>query len=424
MSTFIQKISLCIILICLHLCSHAHVTQIVVDGAITPTTVDYLDKGIETAQRTQAKALMINLNTPGGLLTATQAIVNKMLASPVPIIVYVAPQGAQAASAGTFIVYASDIAAMAPATRLGAATPVIMGGEMGESIAKKATEDTTAWIRSLAELKQRESAFAEAAVKDAKSITSKEAFEKKVVEFIAQDERDLLDQIDGFPVSINGSKKQLSLVGMPIKRLDPSLKMQILSFLSDPNIAYLLMLAGIYGLFFEMMSPGGLFPGVIGAICLTLAAYSLYILPVNVAGVTLVVLGITMLVAEIFTTTFGILTAGGIIALMLGGFFMIDKAEMNVGISLDILLGSGMAFGVIMAATIVLLARAQSSPLVNSLIGMTGKVTKTIDATSGEVLIKGERWQARATSRIEVGTAVRIDRRTDITLHVSASSEN
>lgn len=397
-------------------CSAA-VTQLTIDGPITPATLDYLKLGINTAKQNKSKAILIQLNTPGGLLSTTQDIVKTMLDSPIATVVYVAPKGAQAASAGTFLVYASDIAVMAPGTRLGAATPVTFGGDNDNPMIKKATEDTSAWIRSLAEMKNRHAAFGEAAVKDAQAITAKEALSKGVIEYIANDTTSLLSMIDSHKVDVAGENIALTLKGETIKHIEPSLKMRILSFLADPNIAYLLLLAGLYGLLFELMSPGNLLPGVVGAICITIAAYSLYILPVNHAGLILVILGVGMLVGEIFTSGIGILAIGGVIALMIGGFFMINRAHMSIGVALDVLIASGITFGVLIGATASLLIRSRRTPLVNSTIGHEGLVTTTIDLV-GEVVVKGENWRATADSKIQEGEEIVVVSETDLTLHV------
>ncbi len=399
------------------------IAHLKINGPITPVTVDYINQGLAQAQNKKMPALLIELNTPGGLLSATESLVLSMLNTDMPVMVYVSPKGAQAASAGTFIVYASDLAAMAPGSRLGAATPVGLSGENQSDLQKKASSDAAAWLKSIAQHKNRWQSFAEQAVNNARSITASEALKLGVIEILAKDMDDLLKQSDQSVIQKNGKRMTLQTKNAQLVKIEPSLKMEILSFFAHPNIAYLLLLAGIYGIFFEIMHPGALFPGILGAICLCISAYSLYLLPVTTTGIILIVIGFCCLIFELLTPSLGILALGGLIALFLGGLFFIDQTEMAIGIGLDVLVGTVLSFAACVGLSLWMVMKSRHTPAVNDVIGLTGKVTQTLNP-KGEVLIQGEYWQAQSAQPIRKGQLIRVIKKEGLLLTVSPHAPN
>ena len=301
------------------------VIVITVSDAITPVTAEYIGKGIDMAADRKAAALVIELDTPGGLDTAMREIIVKMLGSDVPVIVYVSPSGARAASAGVFITLAAHVAAMAPGTNMGAAHPVSLGqGKMDEEMAAKVTNDAAAYIRSIAEKRGRNADWAEEAVRKSVSVTEKEAVKKKIVDLVAEDLTALLKAIDGREVVTATMRKTLKVADATVKREPMGVRLKFLSIITNPNVAYILMILGFYGLFFELSSPGAIFPGVFGGICLILAFYAFQALPVNYAGLMLIVLAIILFLAEIKVVSYGVLTIGGVISMILGSVMLID----------------------------------------------------------------------------------------------------
>jgi len=338
-----------------------------VSDAIGPATSDYIQRGLRTAADKGAVVVILRLDTPGGLDTAMRDINRAIIASPVPVIVYVSPSGSRAASAGTYMLYASHIAAMSPATSLGAATPVQIGGlpdmkpptlpkqdkeddgeegqdkeegsaekepapVTGDTMKKKIVNDAVAYIRSMAEMRGRNADWAELAVREAASLSSDEALQQDVIDIIATDTSDLLAKVDGWMVNINGQGVTLETSGLETETIEPDWRNELLSVITNPNIAYILMLLGIYGLFFEMANPGYVLPGVIGGICMLLALYALQVLPVNYAGLALMILGVIFMVAEFFAPSFGALGIGGIIAFVVGSVILFDTEGSEIQI--------------------------------------------------------------------------------------------
>ncbi|HET9680017.1 MAG TPA: nodulation protein NfeD, partial [Gammaproteobacteria bacterium] len=302
--------------------------MLTVEGPIGPAIAQHIISGLENAAQARADLVILRMDTPGGLSTAMREIIKAILASPIPVVTYVAPKGARAASAGTYILYASHIAAMAPATNLGAATPVPVGGapadkpesdseknnaDEGSAMQHKVINDAVAYIRGLAELRGRNADWAEQAVREAASLPAEQALEKNVIDVMATDVADLLQKIDGKTVIIDGQAIKLDTSGMVIEKIETDWRTDLLSILTNPTIAYMLMLAGIYGLMFEGFNPGAILPGVVGAVCLLLALFAFQLLPVNYAGVALIVLGIGFMVGEMFVPSFGALGLGGLI---------------------------------------------------------------------------------------------------------------
>lgn len=331
-----------------------------VDGPIGPATTEYLRQGLEGALERQSTLVVLRINTPGGLVTAMQDIVQEILASPIPVVTFVAPGGARAASAGTYILYASHLAAMAPGTNLGAATPVSLGGapqpldgetnteeetdeapSPPDAMSAKVTNDAVAYIRALAAIHGRNENWAERAVREAASLPATEALEQDVIEIIAPDLDALLSAAHGRVVSVGGEEVTLRTVGLEVVEVPPDWRAELLAFLANPNLAYILMLIGIYGIIFEFMSPGALVPGIVGAISLVTALFALNMLPLNLAGMGLVLLGVGLMAAEAFAPSFGVLGIGGLVAFSLGSLFMFDEAP-----------GFELSYGIIVAATI------------------------------------------------------------------------
>ena len=405
-------------------------TAVVIDvqGPIGPATRDFVTRSIDTAARHDAAVLVIRLDTPGGLDASTRDIIKAILDSPVPVATFVTPQGARAASAGTYILYASHIAAMAPATHVGAATPVaLIGGgpsehpqgaakeegeaapeTSGDTMMRKALSDSVAYIRSLAKLRGRNEDWAERAVRNADSITSEEALDLGVIDLVARDLDDLLARIDGRTVEVKGQQVTLHTAGLAIERLQPDWRNELLAAITSPTIAYVLLLIGVYGLILEGYHPGAVLPGVVGAICLLLALYALQMLPVNYVGLGLILLGIILIVAETMVPSFGVLGIGGIIALVIGSIMLIDTDVPGMAVSRP-LIGAIAALGGIGLLVILGFAiKARRRPVVSGreqLIGRQGVALESFDR-EGHVFIHSERWNARTETPVDQGQTV------------------
>ena len=407
-----------------------------VNDAIGPATSEYIEDGLEQAAENLAQLVIIQLDTPGGLDLAMRDIIRNIIASPVPVAIYVSPSGARAASAGTYMLYASHIAAMAPATNLGAATPVQIGGipniempnpddsesesdkndenETGKAVnpsvssdpmTDKMVNDAVAYIRGLAEMRGRNQEWAEEAVRLASSLSSSEALENNVVDVIATDLNDLLIQIDGRTISINGIDRVLDTANLVIEVLEPDWRNKLLSIITNPNIAYILMLLAVYGLFFELANPGFVLPGVIGAISLLLALYGLQVLPVNYAGLGLILLGIIFMAAESFVPSFGVLGLGGIVSFIAGSIILFDKGGGGLAISVPViasvsLLSTGFFFYIVKSSV-----RAFSKPVVSGREQLIGSIVEIMEdfGTEGNIFIHGENWHAISDSAMKKG---------------------
>lgn len=410
-----------------------------IDGAIGPATSDYLGKGIAEAASQDAELVIIKMNTPGGLDSSMRDIIKAILQSPVPVVVYVAPSGSRAASAGTYIMYASHIAAMAPATNIGSATPVQIGGdgarkpdskdeqdeeagdeEAGEqskapdtgttAMERKTINDAVAYIRGLAELRGRNVDWAEKAVREAVNVTASEALELGIIDLVAKTQAQLLQDIDGMSVEVNGSEQTVTTAGLAIKVIEPDWRNRLLSVITNPTVAYMLLMLGIYGLIFEGYNPGAIVPGVVGAISILLALYAFQILPVNYAGLALIVLGVILIIAEVFAPSFGVLGIGGVIALVSGSIILMDTDIPGYEISRNLIfsvaiLSSAMIIGIVYFAN-----RARTQPIVSGreqMIGMTGIARGDIDK-KGTVFVHSELWQASSSQLIMDGQPVRV----------------
>lgn len=400
MKTFVSLLAAILFISVVGISKERPIHILTVNGSINPTTVEYLKQGIGRAQTQDAQALIIQLNTPGGLLQATRDIVTEFLSSKVPIIVYVSPQGSRAASAGVFITMAAHLAVMAPGTNIGAAHPVSTQGEMDSVMSGKVTNDAAAFIRTISEKRKRNVEWAEEAVRKSVSITETEALEKNVIDFIAANRRALLDSLDGRQIIIENDTLTLATKNAPIEIHEMNWQFNILNLLSDPNISYILFLIGIYGLFFELYNPGAIFPGIAGAISIILALYSMQTLPVNYAGLALIVVGIVLFLLEIKITSYGLLSIGGVIALFFGSImlFQPEGAFYNFGVSLNVIIPTVIFTALFFVFVVGAGVRAQKKKVTtgeHAMIGTEGVVFTNLDPT-GQVRVQGEIWNAES----------------------------
>ncbi len=388
-----------------------HVDLIVIDGGINPAVDDYIKEAIARAKSDEARALVIELDTPGGLLESTRSIVKNMLGAPVPVIVYVAPSGAGAGSAGTFITMAAHIAAMAPATNIGAAHPVGGGGQEVKGVMGEKIENFTAsFSEAIAQKRGRNTEWAIEAVRRSVSITEKEALEKHVIDIVAKDIDDLLGQADGKKTEVDGRQQVLNLKGVRVVRYEMGPKQRIINTLSDPNIAYLLLMAGILGLYMEFAHPGVIFPGVAGGIALLLALTSFQILPINYAGLLLIFLGIALLIGEAFVPSLGILGIGGAISLGLGSLLLFDTQSSDLAVDRSIIFTAvGTLSGFILLIGYLVFKSQKSRPTLgmHGLIGEIGEVRTELNPT-GKIFVHGEYWNAEGDGEIPAGEKVKV----------------
>lgn len=369
-----------------------------INGTINPVVADYIHRGIEKARSERAECLLIELNTPGGLLKSTRVIVGDLLASPVPVVVFVSPAGAQAGSAGVFITLSADIAAMAPGTNLGAAHPV-GGQEQPDSIMnEKITNDAAAFIRSIAAKRHRDIQWAVTAVRNSVSVSENEALTTKVIDLIARNRDDLLQKIDGRRIELESGDRTLHTRGAPLIFLEMGFVEKILNIISDPTVAYILMMLGIYGLLFELYNPGSIFPGIVGVISLVLAFYSFHMLPVNYAGLSLIVFGIILFLLEIKIVSHGLLGIGGAVSLLMGSLMLIHTSSTLefVRISRAVIFASVALSAFFFLGVIAMGLKAQRlKPVTGAegIIGATGITLETL-APAGTVQVRGEIWRA------------------------------
>lgn len=399
------------------------VITIQIDGTINPASADFIHNAIDKADKEKAECLVIQLNTPGGLLTSTRNIVSDLLVSPVPVVVYVSPGGAHAGSAGVFITLAANIAAMAPATNIGAAHPVAMQGGMDSTMNAKATNDAAAFIRSIADKRKRNLDWAEDAVRNSVSITEKEALELNVIDFIAENEKDLLGKIDGRVIQLPFGERVLRTKNATLQHYSMSVWEDLLNIISDPNIAYILLLLGMYGIMFELYNPGAMVPGIVGVISLILAFYSMHSLPVNYAGLALIIFGVILFILEIKIVSHGILTIGGIIALLLGSMMLIRSTSglELARISRPVIFTASVVTALFFLFVVGLGLKAQRRKVVTgreSLAGLTGIAMASLNPT-GIIMLEGEIWNAEAVGEmIDKGDAVTVREMKDLKVYV------
>ena len=388
------------------------VVAITIDGTINPASAGFIERSIQKAGREHAQCLLIHLNTPGGLLRSTRVIVGAILDAPLPVVVYVSPGGAHAGSAGVFITLAAHIAAMAPGTNIGAAHPV-SEGQMDTTMSEKVTNDAAAFVRTIAEKRSRNIAWAEEAVRKSVSLTGSEAVQQKVVDLLATDTHSLLEQIDGRSISLAQGTTTLHTSKASVESIDMSFSEKLLNIISDPNLAYMLLMLGFYGLLFELYNPGSIFPGIAGVLGLVLGLYALHNLPVNYAGLALIIFGIILFLLEIKITSHGLLTIGGIVSLLLGSLMLIrdDSAFPLLKISTTVVVSTTVVTALFFLFVVGVGIRAQRAKPVTGLegfIGETGVVLEPLDPM-GNVRVHGEIWQAQSnTGRIEAGEKIRV----------------
>ena len=404
--------------------SFADIIVISAEGVVNPVMSEFISKSIDDAAEKNSELVVIELDTPGGLDTSMRSIVKKIISSTVPVAVHVSPSGARAASAGVFITMSAHIASMAPGTNIGAAHPVGVGGKMDEDMAKKAANDAAAYIRSIAEKKKRNAEWAEKAVRESVSITEKEALELKVIDLVSTDTAALLEAIDGRTVETAAGEITVRTKGIKVLHREMSMRHRILDIISDPNIAYILMLLGFYGLFFEMTNPGAIFPGVIGAISLILAFYSFQTLPVNYAGLMLIVLAIILFILEIKVTSYGILSIGGLISMFIGSLMLFESPLPFFTLSLKVILPGVILTTLFFTLTVFLVVKAyRQKPLTGSegLAGMEGKA-KTAIHKDGQVFVHGELWGAWSDEPIGAGEKIVVESMEHLKLKVKKLS--
>jgi len=385
-----------------------------VDGVINPASAGYIIEGIEKAEKEGAACLVIQLDTPGGLMESMRSIVKRILSAQIPIIVYVAPSGSRAGSAGVFITLAAHIAAMAPGTNIGAAHPVQMGEkETGKEMEAKILNDSVAYIRTIAKQRGRNEQWAEQAVRESVSVKEDEALQLGIIDLVSPSLEDLLSRVDGRRIELSsGNVVTLKTTGVAVKTIPMSFRDKLLSILSDPNIAYILFMLGVFGLLAEFSRPGAIFPGVMGGICLILAFFAFQMLPINYAGIALILLGIILFIAEVKITSYGILSIGGVISLLLGSLMLIDSPAEFLRISfvrviLPVVLVSSALF--LFALTMVVRAhRRRPTTGKEGLVGATGIATTDLKP-EGTVEIRGELWNAVADEPIKAGAKIQVE---------------
>ncbi|WP_052879065.1 NfeD family protein [Vibrio coralliirubri] len=429
-----------------------------VNGGIGPATSDYLTREIEQAHDEQAKLIILKMNTPGGLDSSMRDIIRSITTSPIPVATWVGPAGSRAASAGTYILLASHVASMAPGTNLGAATPVSLGGgkaptnplspqddtnkddntsaseqdatkqensdqvKATTAMEKKVINDAAAYIVSLAKLHNRNEEWAEKAVREAASLDSENALTLNVIDFIASDLQQLVELSNGRTITINGINQEVQLSDVAFVEREQDWRFSLLSVITNPNVAYILMLIGIYGLLLEFYNPGGGLPGVLGGICLLLAMYSLQMLPVSYAGLALILLGIALMVAEAFSPSFGIFGLGGVAAFTLGSIMLMDTEVPGYQIALPLIIGISLFSVAFIVVTISMLVRVRNKPVttgMEAVVGETGKVVSGFPG-AGRVLVEGEIWQAQCASELQAGQLIRVTKLTGLLLDVEA----
>ncbi|HUK00901.1 MAG TPA: nodulation protein NfeD [Steroidobacteraceae bacterium] len=413
-------------------------TVLHIQGAIGPATSRFVEHGLAAASAEGDAVVILEIDTPGGLDSSMRDIIRGILASPIPVVTYVAPPGARAASAGTYILYASHVAAMAPATNLGAATPVAIGGESSPSppqtgktdkpveesgttaMERKTVNDAVAYIRGLAELRGRNADWAERAVRSAASLQASAALQQHVVEVIARDLPDLLTQLDGREVKVGGQTVKLATRGLTLREVQPDWRTRLLSVITNPTVAYGLLLIGIYGLLLEGYNPGAMLPGVVGSIALLLALFAFQILSVNYAGLALIALGVGMIIAEFFFPTFGSLGVGGLIAFVVGSIILLDSDVPGFNIARPVIAGLATAGGIALIALVYIATRSLRRPVVTGVSAMIGAPAEAFESFSsrGRVRYGGELWNAQTSVPVQAGQRLKIVEVDGLTLWV------
>jgi len=414
------------LIICVPLPAPAEVLKIVVQDTIHPISDEYIGRAIDEASRNHDPALLIELNTPGGLLDSTRNIIEKILASPVPVIIYVTPSGSRAASAGFFILESADVAAMAPGTNTGAAHPVTIGtGKLDEVMKQKLENDTAALMRSVVSKRGRNVDVAESAVRESKSFTDQEALSKNLIDYVASSDEDLLKQIQNRPIRrFNGSTVTLKLAGEPVRSFDMTLKQHILAFIMNPNIAFILLAVGAMALFAEFNHPGAVLPGTVGVVFILLAIFALNLLPVRFAAVALILSSFVLFALDAKFMTHGVLSIGGIVIMVLGALLLVDAPIPEMRVHLGTALAVSIPLGGITAFVMALALKARRNKVVTGeqgLVGETG-VARTALGLAGKVFVHGEIWNAIASAEVPEGERIVVRRVEGLLLHVDPAS--
>lgn len=398
------------------------------DGPVGPATADLVIRSIDDAADAGAAAIIVRIDTPGGLDLAMRDIVKAILASPIPVVTYVSPDGARAASAGTYIVYASHVAAMAPATNIGSSTPVSIGGPpttvpekadddvdgneppAGDAMTRKVVNDAVAYLQSLAELRGRNVEWAEETVREGANLRASEALNIGVIDLVADNLGALLAQLDGREVEIDGETVVLATSNAAIERVEPDWRHELLSVITNPSIAYGLLLVGFYGLILEFYNPGAVFPAVLGVICLLLGAYGLQMLPINYVGLALILVGIGLMIAEVFAPSFGVLGLGGVVAFVLGSIMLFDSDLPDYSLPIPIIAGFAIATALLAFLAVGAAVRARRSRIVSGVEGMIGGEGKAMEDFEGlgRVWVFGENWEAHSDKPVHEGERVRV----------------
>ncbi len=421
-----------------------------INGVIGPATADYFERSFEKANRADTAFILLKMDTPGGLDLSMRSIIKTILASPIPVVSYVTPSGARAASAGTYILYASHVAAMSPATNLGAATPVQVmpsaplpekgktpmkkGEEATDSpppevkaedaMTKKIINDAVAYITSLAELRGRNAAWAEQAVREAASLPAEQALKENVIDIVASSQVDLFKQLDGRKVRVLGEERTLTTTGLIVTEILPDWRNQLLEVITNPNIAYILMLVGIYGLIFEFSNPGAILPGTVGSICLLLALFSFQVLPINYAGLSLIILGIGLMTAEAFQPSFGVLGFGGVISFVSGSVILIDTDVPGYGIDIGVIAGFTVATTAFFILALGLVFKARRHPIVSGeeqMLGITCVAIEDFDQR-GRVMAHSEVWNATTSRPIKKGDTAQVQAIDGLILNITPNN--
>lgn len=426
-------IALLFLFCCLNANAAGQAIVLTIEGPIGPATSDYLQQAIERAETEETKLIILQIDTPGGLDNAMRDIIKRLLTTPIPVVSYVSPSGARAASAGTYILYASHIAAMAPGTNLGAATPVQLGGLPGlgsdqqsdndthSTMEHKLVNDASAYLRSLAQMRGRNIDWAEQAVRQAASLPAEEALALGVIDLVAKDIPELLQRLDGWPIQQGDQQIQLETSQLTLVEIAPDWRHQLLAIIANPNIAYILMLVGLYGLIYEFSNPGAILPGTIGAIALLLALYAFQLLPVDYTGLGLMLLGLVLLIAEAFVPSFGMLGIGGLAAFVIGSFMLINTDVPGYALSTPLVLGVAIVTGGFILFTVGMAIQARQRPIISGreqMVGLIGEALTDFTSEGGQIQLRGEIWSATSQQPVRAKQPVRVTQITGLTLTV------
>ena len=403
--------------------SSADVLKVTVNDAIQPVTAEYIGRALDLAAANHDQAVLIEINTPGGLVDSTREIIEKIIASPVPVIIYVTPSGSRAASAGFFILESADVAAMAPGTNTGAAHPVLLGGKMDDVMKQKMENDAAALMRSVVAKRGRNVELAESAVRESKSFTDQEALDKKLIEYIAPSEQDLFHQLNGKSFKrFNGTTVTLSLKDkdQPFRDYRMTLKQRILSYIMDPNVAFILLAIGALALYAEFNHPGAVIPGTVGVVFILIAAFALNLLPVRFAAIAMIIGAFALFAAEAKFASHGVLTTGGIVLLTLGGLFLVDAPIPEMRVHLATALAVSIPLGIITAFLMSIAVRARRNKVVTGEQGLIGEIgiAQTTLAPAGKVFVHGELWDAVSTVPVPAGGCIVVRQVDGLTLRV------